>query len=130
MHRKSKAAFSLLIAWGLMPLMSVAEVRESYKCKMKPGVTRQQIATTGKAFIEVGRAKGHTDWQLSVLYPMFDSDVSRGTFYWNGTSPTMAALEEWISIWESPANSEAQKMWLEYVEDCGSASLYTAAPVN
>jgi hypothetical protein len=97
---------------------------------MNPGVTREQIAEMGDLYIKVGEAQDYTDFHLSILFPMYSDDMSVGTFYWNGTSPSMAALEEAITIWESADNAEAQTLWVQYVEDCESASLYSSVSVN
>jgi hypothetical protein len=97
---------------------------------MNAGVTRAQIVAMGESYIKVGEAKNYTDFHLSILFPMYSDDMSVGTFFWNGTSPSMATLEEAITIWESPDNAAAQALWVQYVEDCESASLYSAVSVN
>ena len=84
----------------------------------------------GRLYIKVGVAQDYTDFHLSILFPMYSDDMSMGTYFWNGTSPSMTALEEAIAIWESPDNAEAQALWLEYVEDCESASLFNAMSIN
>ena len=124
------AATLLLSCAALSPLQALAEVAESYKCKMNTGVTRAQIVDMGESYIKVGEAKNYTDFQLSILFPMYSDDMSVGTFFWNGTSPSMATLEEAITIWESTDNAAAQALWVQYVEDCESASLYSAVSVN
>ena len=124
------AATLLLSCAALNPFQALAEVAESYKCKMNTGVTRAQIVDMGESYIKVGEAKNYTDFQLSILFPMYSDDMSVGTFFWNGTSPSMATLEEAITIWESTDNAAAQALWVQYVEDCESASLYSAVSVN
>ena len=124
------AATLLLSCAALSPFQALAEVAESYKCKMNTGVTRAQIVDMGESYIKVGEAKNYTDFQLSILFPMYSDDMSVGTFFWNGTSPSMATLEEAITIWESTDNAAAQALWVQYVEDCESASLYSAVSVN
>ena len=124
------AATLLLSCAALNPFQALAEVAESYKCKMNTGVTRAQIVDMGESYIKVGEAKNYTDFHSSILFPMYSDDMSVGTFYWNGTSPSMATLEEAITIWESPDNAAAQALWVQYVEDCESASLYSAVSVN
>ena len=125
------AAATLLISYAaLSPHQAIAEVAESYKCKMNAGVTRAQIVAMGESYIKVGEAKNYTDFHLSILFPMYSDDMSVGTFFWNGTSPSMATLEEAITIWESADNAAAQALWVQYVEDCESASLYSAVSVN
>ena len=84
----------------------------------------------GDLYLKVGETKNYTDFHLSILFPMYSDDMSVGTFYWNGTSPSMATLEEAITIWESEDNSAAQALWVKYVEDCESASLYSSVSVN
>lgn len=130
MKRLLIAATCLLSLTYLGSYPAIAEVAESYKCKMNPGVTRKQIAEMGSLYIKVGEAQDYTDFHLSILFPMYSDDMSMGTFFWNGTSPSMTALEEAIAIWESPDNAEAQALWLEYVEDCESASLFNAMSIN
>lgn len=130
MKRLLIAATCLLSLTSLGSYPAIAEVAESYKCKMNPGVTRKQIAEMGSLYIKVGEAQNYTDFHLSILFPMYSDDMSMGTFFWNGTSPSMTALEEAIAIWESPDNAEAQALWLEYVEDCESASLFNAMSIN
>ena len=124
------AATLLLSCAALNPFQALAEVAESYKCKMNTGVTRAQIVDMGESYIKVGEAKNYTDFHLSILFPMYSDDMSVGTFFWNGTSPSMATLEEAITIWESADNAAAQALWVQYVEDCESASLYSAVSVN
>ena len=124
------AATLLLSCATLSPFQALAEVAESYKCKMNSGVTRAQIVAMGESYIKVGEAKNYTDLHLSILFPMYSDDMSVGTFFWNGTSPSMATLEEAITIWESTDNAAAQALWAQYVEDCESASLYSAVSVN
>jgi hypothetical protein len=124
------AATLLLSCAALNPFQALAEVAESYKCKMNTGVTRAQIVDMGESYIKVGEAKNYTDFHLSILFPMYSDDMSVGTFFWNGTSPSMATLEEAITIWESTDNAEAQALWVQYVADCESASLYSAVSVN
>jgi hypothetical protein len=124
------AATLLLSCAALSPFQALAEVAESYKCKMNTGVTRAQIVDMGESYIKVGEAKNYTDFHLSILFPMYSDDMSVGTFFWNGTSPSMATLEEAITIWESTDNAEAQALWVQYVADCESASLYSAVSVN
>ena len=124
------AATLLLSCATLSPFQALAEVAESYKCKMNSGVTRAQIVAMGESYIKVGEAKNYTDFHLSILFPMYSDDMSVGTFFWNGTSPSMATLEEAITIWESTDNAAAQALWAQYVEDCESASLYSAVLVN
>ncbi|MEH6637179.1 MAG: hypothetical protein V7700_16790 [Halioglobus sp.] len=121
---------STLMICMLLPFTAMAEVAESYKCKTNPGVSRQQIADMGTSYIEVGRAKGYDDFHLTLQFPMYAADMSNGTFYWNGTSPTMATMEEAIAIWVSAENSEALSMWVELVQDCESASLYSSIPIS
>ncbi len=130
MKRLLTAATFLVSCASLGSYHAVAEVAESYKCKMNPGVTREQIAEMGDLYIKVGEAQDYADFHLSILFPMYSDDMSVGTFYWNGTSPSMAALEEAITIWESADNAEAQTLWVQYVEDCESASLYSSVSVN
>jgi hypothetical protein len=124
------AATLLLSCAALNPFQALAEVAESYKCKMNTGVTRAQIVDMGESYIKVGEAKNYTDFHLSILFPMYSDDMSVGTFFWNGTSPSMATLEEAITIWESTDNAAAQALWVQYVADCESASLYSAVSVN
>ena len=124
------AATLLLSCAALSPFQALAEVAESYKCKMNTGVTRAQIVDMGESYIKLGEAKNYTDFHLSILFPMYSDDMSVGTFFWNGTSPSMATLEEAITIWESADNAEAQTLWGQYVEDCESASLYSSVSVN
>ena len=124
------AATLLLSCAALSPFQALAEVAESYKCKMNTGVTRAQIVDMGESYIKVGEAKNYTDFHLSILFPMYSDDMSVGTFFWNGTSPSMTTLEEAITIWESADNAAAQALWVQYVEDCESASLYSAVSVN
>lgn len=124
------AATLLLSCAALNPFQALAEVAESYKCKMNTGVTRAQIVDMGESYIKVGEAKNYTNFRLSILFPMYSDDMSVGTFFWNGTSPSMATLEEAITIWESTDNAEAQALWVQYVADCESASLYSAVSVN
>ena len=124
------AAMLLLTCSALEPYLAIAEVAESYKCKMNDGVTRAQIVEMGDLYLKVGETKNYTDFHLSILFPMYSDDMSVGTFYWNGTSPSMATLEEAITIWESEDNSAAQALWVKYVEDCESASLYSSVSVN
>jgi hypothetical protein len=124
------AATLLLSCAALSPFQALAEVAESYKCKMNTGVTRAQIVDMGESYIKVGEAKNYTDFHLSILFPMYSDDMSVGTFFWNGTSPSMATLEEAITIWESTDNAAAQALWVQYVADCESASLYSAVSVN
>ena len=125
------AAATLLISYAVFsPYQAAAEVAESYKCKMNDGVTRAQIVEMGDLYLKVGETKNYTDFHLSILFPMYSDDMSVGTFFWNGTSPSMATLEEAITIWESPDNAAAQALWVQYVEDCESASLYSAVSVN
>ena len=114
----------------MLGYQAAAEVAESYKCKMKAGVSREQIAEMGEAYIGVGESKNFTDFKLSILFPMYSDDISIGTFFWNGTSPTLTALEQAIAIWEGADNSAAQTLWVKYVEDCESASLYSSIPIN
>ena len=109
---------------------AAAEVAESYKCKMKAGVSREQIVEMGETYLGVGESKNFTDFKLSILFPMYSDDISIGTFFWNGTSSTLTALEEAIAIWEGADNSDAQTLWVKYVEDCESASLYSSIPIN
>ena len=120
----------LAICFSLAPYQAVADVAESYKCKMNAGVTRAQIAEMGETYIKLGESKNFSDFQLSILFPMYTSDMSAGTFFWNGTSPSLSRLEEAIAIWESPENSETQTLWLKYVKDCESASLFSSIPIN
>lgn len=120
----------LAICLTLASFQASAEVAESYKCKMNAGVTRAQIAEMGEMYIKLGESKNVSDFQLSILFPMYTSDMSAGTFFWNGTSPSLSRLEEAIAIWESPENSQAQTLWLKYVKDCESASLFSAIPIN
>lgn len=122
---------AVCLAGVLMPgYQATAEVAESYKCKMKAGVSREQIVEMGETYIGVGESKNFTDFKLSILFPMYSDDISVGTFFWNGTSPTLTALEEAIAIWEGADNSDAQTLWVKYVEDCESASLYSSIPIN
>ena len=84
----------------------------------------------GETYLGVGESKNFTDFKLSILFPMYSDDISIGTFFWNGTSPTLTALEKAIAIWEGADNSDAQTLWVKYVEDCESASLYSSIPIN
>ena len=68
-----------------------AEVAESYKCKLKEGVSRDQIISLGESYIAVGK-KDNMDFKLSILFPMYSSDISNGVFYWNGTSSSLASI--------------------------------------
>jgi hypothetical protein len=129
--RNAIRILAVCIAGVMMPgYQAVAEVAESYKCKMKAGVSREQLAEMGETYIGVGESKNFTDFKLSILFPMYSDDISTGTFFWNGTSTTMTALEQAIAIWEGPDNSEAQTLWLQYVEGCESASLFSAVTIN
>jgi len=129
--KKAMRILAVCMGAAMMPAyQAAAEVAESYKCKMKTGVSRAQLAEMAETYIGVGESKNFTDFKLSILFPMYSDDISTGTFYWNGTSTTMTALEQAIAIWEGPDNKAAQTLWLQYVEGCESASLYSAVPIN
>ena len=129
--RQTIRIFTVCLAGMLMTgYQAAAEVAESYKCKMKAGVNREQIAEMGETYIGVGESKNFTDFKLSILFPMYSDDISIGTFFWNGTSPTLTALEQAIAIWEGADNSAARTLWVKYVKDCESASLYRSIPIN
>ena len=106
-----------------------AEVAESYKCKLKDGVSRDQIISLGEGYIETGK-KENMDFKLSILFPMYSGDISNGIFYWNGTSSSLKSLEEAIKIWESEDNIKAINRWVEIVDNCENASLFTSYKVN
>ena len=93
-----------------------AEVAESYKCKLKEGVSRDQIISLG--------------FKLSILFPMYSSDISNGVFYWNGTSSSLASLEDAVKIWESEKNIDAINRWVAIVDNCENASLFYSFKVN
>ena len=85
-----------------------AEVAESYKCKLKDNM----------------------DFKLSILFPMYSSDISNGVFYWNGTSSSLASLEDAVKIWESEKNIDAINRWVAIVDNCENASLFYSFKVN
>ena len=106
-----------------------AEVAESYKCKLKEGVSRDQIISLGESYIAVGK-KDNMDFKLSILFPMYSSDISNGVFYWNGTSSSLASLEDAVKIWESDKNIDAINRWVAIVDNCENASLFYSFKVN
>ena len=106
-----------------------AEVAESYKCKLKDGVSRDQIIGLGESYIAVGK-KENMDFELSILFPMYSADISNGTFYWNGTSSNLKGLGDAIKIWESQDNIAAINRWVEIVDNCEDSSLFSSYKVN
>ena len=106
-----------------------AEVAESYKCKLKEGFSRDQIISLGESYIAVGK-KDNMDFKLSILFPMYSSDISNGVFYWNGTSSSLASLEDAVKIWESEKNIDAINRWVAIVDNCQNASLFYSFKVN
>ena len=108
---------------------SFAEVAESYKCKLKSGVSRSQIIDLGEDYIETGKKNG-MDFNLSVLFPIYSDDMSDGVFYWNGTSSNLESLGKAIKIWESNDNKRAIDQWVSIVDGCESSSLFSSVKIN
>ena len=124
-----KNIFCFLIINLLIASSLNAEVAESYKCKLKDGVSRDQIIGLGESYIAVGKNQ-NMDFKLSILFPMYSADISNGTFYWNGTSSNLKSLGDAIKIWESQNNIAAINRWVEIVDNCEDSSLFSSHKVN
>ena len=124
-----KNIFCFLVINLLIASSLSAEVAESYKCKLKDGVSRDQIIGLGESYIAVGK-KENMDFELSILFPMYSADISNGTFYWNGTSSNLKSLGDAIKIWESQDNIAAINRWVEIVDNCEDSSLFSSHKVN
>ena len=83
----------------------------------------------GESYVAVGK-KDNMDFKLSILFPMYSSDISNGVFYWNGTSSSLESLGKAIKIWESKDNKRAIDQWVAIVDGCESSSLFSSVKIN
>ena len=117
-----------LILW-LASNNALAEIAESYKCKLNPGITRDELLQVGEDYLAIQNDAQYHDFQLTILFPKYGADTSSGTFYWNGVSPNIERLEAAVAIWESAENKAVLERWVKVVQDCESATLFESITI-
>ena len=108
---------------------ALSEIAESYKCKLNPGIERDELREVGEAYLAVQHNAQYHDFQLTILFPKYGADTSSGTFYWNGVSPNIERLEAAVAIWESAENKAVLERWVQVVDDCESAALFESITI-
>ncbi len=118
------AAIAAVTSYAISAQPADAAAREFFKCKLANGASMDDLAGLVKDFNKVASDNGFANYQAELLSPLFASDISRGTFIWQGNAPNferIGAINDW---WESSdANADIRKRWQEMTE-CESASVY------
>jgi hypothetical protein len=107
-----------------------ASAAEFFKCKLAEDATMEQLVTATEAFVVTAKENGHEDYSVRFLSPVYSSDVSRGTFWWVGVGPNLAALGAINDYWESDANTEHRDRFRELSTGCETASLHVLTRVG
>lgn len=118
------AAIAAVTSYAMSAQPADAAAREFFKCKLADGVSMEDMAGLVKDVTKIATANGLGDYHAELLLPLFSSDISKGTFYWQGNAPNFERIGAANDWWEnSDANADIRKRWGE-MTDCENSSLY------
>lgn len=104
---------------------ALGEANEYFKCTLKEGVKTEALTELGKDFVALAGKHGHKDYSLAFLFPVFAADISRGSFFWQGTAPNLAGIGAINDFWEDEDdNEDIRKRWRAMIDDCESSSIF------
>ena len=132
-HKLFLGAMALLFAIGVQVTAmqdAQAEAAAFFKCKFAEGATMEQLVTATEAFVAAAKENGHEGYSVRFLSPVFASDITRGTFWWVGVGPNLAAIGAINDYWDSEANTEHRDRFGELSADCTVASLHVVTNVG
>lgn len=127
------AAATVAIAAGLnlaVAQSAQANAVEFFKCKLAEKATMDQLVTATKAMLKDAKAKGHAEYGVYFLNPLYSTDISSGTFYWVGVGPSAGAVGAFNDYWESEANKKHRDRFGELSAGCESSSLHYGTEVK
>ena len=120
-----RAGLAAVAAMMLTSAPALGEANEYFKCTLKEGVETEALVTLGKDFVAQAAKNGHADFSVAFLFPVFAADISRGSFFWQGTAPNIAGIGAINDYWEdSDANADIRKRWGELLVGCESSSVF------
>ena len=100
------------------------------KCKLTEGVKQADMEKLAADFMAVVNKEGMKGYKTELLWPFYSQDISRGSFYWTTSAPSVAKAAGLEEFWgDSDANKDVRERFRKMAQ-CESGSVYTVSDIK
>ncbi len=119
-----------LFSLSFASLSAQAGARDFFKCKLNEGVKKEAMEKLAADFMAVISKEGMKGHKMELLWPFYSQDISRGTFFWTTSAPSVAKAAALEEFWgNSDANKDVRERFGK-MASCDSGSVYEVSDIK